>query len=91
MSRVKRWIRDWLREDNTLVKESSATIGVANRSIDQPGFNLRVYRANGGTVIETQAYDTVKDRHYNKLYVVTEDKDLGSEIGKIITMENLRV
>jgi hypothetical protein len=35
-------------------------------------------------------YDRHKDRHHNGLYVITDDKDLGTELNKIITMENLR-
>jgi hypothetical protein len=49
-----------------------------------------VYKANGGIVVETRNYDHRKDENRNSLYVITEDKDLGAEIGKIITMENLR-
>jgi hypothetical protein len=49
-----------------------------------------VYKANGGVVVETKRYDMRKDEDRNSLYVITEDKDLGEEIGKIITMENLR-
>jgi hypothetical protein len=63
----------------------------SSRSVDaNNGFNIKVYRASGGTVIETNMYDQVKDREHRGLFVVTDDKDLGQELGKIITMENLR-
>jgi hypothetical protein len=61
-----------------------------NTIVDSNGFRLQVYKANGGVVVETRTYDRRKDENYNSLYVITEDKDLGAEIGKIITMENLR-
>ena len=35
-------------------------------------------------------YDTRKDRNENELHIITEDKDLGEELGKIITFESLR-
>jgi hypothetical protein len=64
---------------------------VSSRSVEaNNGFRINVYRASGGTVIETNMYDQVKDREHRGLFVVTDDKDLGQELGKIITMENLR-
>jgi hypothetical protein len=52
--------------------------------------NFKVYKASGGTVLETSSYDRKTDRHNNSLYVITDEKDLGKEIGKIITLESLR-
>ena len=90
------WLRKklvaWLSaNENTDYPIRGGELAVKERSIDSTGFNLRVYKASGGTVIETNVYDRVKDRHHNGLYVITDDKDLGAELGKIITMENLRV
>jgi hypothetical protein len=63
----------------------------SSRSVEaNNGFRINVYKASGGTVIETTMYDRVKDREHRGLFVVTDDKDLGQELGKIITMENLR-
>jgi hypothetical protein len=52
--------------------------------------NFSVYRASGGTIIETRRYDRKRDTNDNSLHIITDDKDLGEEIGKIITFENLR-
>ena len=90
MNWFKRKLVNWLNKDtNTLY--ANLVGKERDRTIDSNGFNLRVYKASGGTVIETNVYDRVKDRHHNGLYVITDDKDLGSELSKIITMENLRV
>ena len=59
-------------------------------SISQNGIRFTVYKATGGVVIETQMYEDRTDRNRNTLYVVTSDKDIGSEIGKIITLEALK-
>lgn len=59
-------------------------------SLNSNGMRFQLYNANGGYVIETRVYDETHDRNRNKLYVITEDKDLGEELGKIITMESLR-
>jgi len=89
---LKQQLRNWLREDEILSKEMVISSGqISTNRIDSgTGFNLRVYKASGGTVIETSVYDRHKDRHHNGLYVITDDKDLGDELNKIITMENLR-
>lgn len=52
--------------------------------------SFQIYFAQGGRVIQTRRYDRAKDRSHLSLYVVTEDRDLGQEIDKIITMEALR-
>jgi hypothetical protein len=87
---LKQKIRNWLMTDQE--DDYSVSIGIddASPSIDSNGFKLQVYKANGGVVVETRNYDHRRDENRNSLYVITEDKDLGAEIGKIITMENLR-
>jgi hypothetical protein len=60
------------------------------RTIDSHGMNFTVYRASGGHIIETRRYDRKRDTNDNGLHIITDDKDLGEEIGKIITYENLR-
>ena len=69
---------------------TAAVLTSGERSIDATGFNLKVFRANGGTIIETRKYDSKRDSNSNGLYIITDDKDLGEEIGKIITMEGLK-
>ena len=85
---LRQRLRSWLLQDEIPMDEC---ITLDERpSIDSNGFRLQVYKANGGIVIETRTYDRRKDESHNGLYVITEDKDLGTEIGKIITMESLR-
>jgi hypothetical protein len=52
--------------------------------------NFSVTRANGGYVVQFSQYDKRNDRTDTKLHIVTDDKDLGEEIGKIISFETLR-
>jgi hypothetical protein len=49
-----------------------------------------VYRANGGTVIETRRPDRRTGDNIYELHVVAGDQDIGQEIGRIITMEALK-
>jgi hypothetical protein len=88
---LRQKIRNWLMNDDYETDYSGNAISIEEcQSLSSDGFKLQVYKANGGIVVETRNYDHRKDENRNSLYVITEDKDLGAEIGKIITMENLR-
>jgi hypothetical protein len=88
----KQRIRNWLMNDDAETDYSGNLISVDSEgpNIQSQGFRLNVYSAGGGTIIETTKYDRQKDDHRHSLYVVTDDKDLGEELSKIITMESLR-
>ena len=58
--------------------------------ISANGIRFEVYRANGGTVIETRRNDRRTGDSVYELHVVAGDQDIGEEIGKIITMESLK-
>ena len=73
-----------------LVGAKMGTAMAVPKSIDAQGIRFTVYKATGGIVVETSMYDNYKDRHQSGLYVITSDKDLGQEIGKIITLEALK-
>jgi hypothetical protein len=85
----KQKIRNWLMNDEN---EFTHSIGIddSGPNIQSQGFRLNIYGASGGTIIETTKYDQKKDENRHSLHVVTEDKDLGEELSKIITMEQLR-
>jgi hypothetical protein len=69
----------------------SARLGVDQGGLDSPSVRFKMFKASGGTIIETQIYDERKDRHVSGLYVITNDKNIGEEINKILTMESLKV
>jgi hypothetical protein len=68
----------------------SETTASNSSRLNSSGMNFSVYKANGGFIIEYHYYDRHRDRSENKLHIVTEDKDLGEELGKIISFETLR-
>jgi hypothetical protein len=86
---LRQKIRNWLMNDDDEYAQETLCID-STPSLDSDGFRLQVHKANGGVVVETRRYDRRDDENSTSLYVITEDKDLGAEIGKIITMENLR-
>ena len=58
--------------------------------ISSTGIRFEVYRANGGTVIETRRNDRRTGDSVFELHVISADQDIGEEIGKIITLEALK-
>ena len=88
----KQRIRSWLMNDDNDTDYSGNLISVDSDgpNIQSQGFRLNVYSASGGTIIETTKYDRQRDDHKHSLHVVTDDKELGEELAKIITMESLR-
>jgi hypothetical protein len=87
----KQRVRNWIMNDDN--EHNYIPISVADSdgpNIQSQGFRLNVYSAGGGTIIETTKYDRKNDDHRHSLHVVTDDKDLGEELSKIITMESLR-
>ena len=91
MKSLRRRIRDWLNDDDDSFVLATRSQNRDKSHLDSQGFRLQVYKASGGIVIETHAYDEKKDRSNIGLYVITEGQDVGYEIGKIITFENLKL
>jgi hypothetical protein len=93
----KRWLLNSLKE---VVKEEREKEAYSNRglvtavsrrdSLDSNPMVMKIYRANGGTIVETTTFDRHKDRHQNQLHIIGHDVDLGQGLSKIITMESLR-
>ena len=87
---LKRKLRNWINNDEEDVYAPIASI----RGIDEPDgecIRFKVFKASGGTVIQTDVYDRRNDRQYNNLHVIVEGQDIGAEIGKILTYESLKL
>jgi hypothetical protein len=90
----KRLLHKWTNEVNNSQDEKlgiNLRIDHNTTKIDSDkGIRFQVYKATGGFVVETSMYDRQRDRHHNSLHIITDDQDLGAQIGKIITMEALK-
>jgi hypothetical protein len=86
----KQKLRKWLMDDSDEYGNDIISVDSEGPNIQSQGFRLNVYSASGGTIVETTKYDRQKDEHRHSLHVVTDDKELGEELSKIITMESLR-
>jgi len=95
---MKNWLRRKMHNfifpqdeiQSTSNKVSRNGIAVEGDSLGTDPMRLSIYRANGGTVVETRVYDRHKDRNQTQLHIVSHDDDLGHSLAKIITMESLR-
>jgi hypothetical protein len=85
----KQKIRNWLMNDSD-DRCGESVVDESGPELSSNSFRLNIYGASGGTIIETSKYDRKSDENRHSLHVVTEDKDLGEELSKIITMEQLR-
>lgn len=96
-----RWFNEWFYKkcrvawENSKQRNESAIPANLLETAQEPnihanGLTFTVYRANGGYVIEHRRYNFKKDCNDTGLHIITEDKDLGAEIGKIITFETIR-
>ena len=86
----KQRLRNWLMNDNEDPDYGSIPSTLDSSPLNSDGMRFTLYKAAGGYVIEIRTYDRRKDENVNTMYVITEEKDLGAEMGKIITMESLR-
>lgn len=95
---IKRWILKSLKEASAAeqsihsLQSERARPGLTleRAQLDSQPMHLKIFRANGGTIVETTTFDRQKDRHANQLHIIGHDTDLGEGLSKIITMETLR-
>jgi len=64
-------------------------------AVEEPGFNveglsIRLYGATGGHIVEFRRYDRHKDRHDNRMYVISTEKDFTESFTRIVSMEMMR-
>jgi hypothetical protein len=81
---------DQINEMNMVKMSTGIAVGRGPSLDSDKGIRFQVYKANGGMIVETSSYDRNRDRHITGLHIITDDKDLGQELGKIITMETLK-
>jgi len=102
VKKIKQAWNDSQREtEDSDAKYASTNIGLATvrprgrgisseEGLRSQSTNFALYNANGGTVVELRSYNETTDRNNTVLYVIASDKDLGQELGHIVTMEALK-
>jgi hypothetical protein len=94
-----KWFDKWFQKkfqwawDNRVetLKQDKITGVLSPRTLDaDKSMHFTVTRASGGWVVEHRVYDQKTDRTHNHLHIITEDRDLGQELGKILMLESMR-
>jgi len=97
MKWLKRLIWQWNQEGREIVeyndsKPIRSKLTIRGNDIDSDeGINITVRKAIGGKIVTFRHYDIKLDRSSYKLYVVSDDVDFDKELGKMITMESMRM
>jgi hypothetical protein len=103
MKWVKRLIAQWSAEGRELWDEdipmpmtksssrSRLSIRGGNDIDSEDGLNITVRKAIGGKIVTFRHHDHKTDRTNYKLYVVPDDLDFDKELGKMITLESMRM
>lgn len=66
---------------------------LAREGEDRPwgdGLRINVKQVMGGSVVTFFCYDRNTDRHDDRHYIITDEADFNTELGKLITMESMR-
>ena len=87
MKWLKKKLRNWINNDDIYTPISIR----ASDDVDTDCIRFKVFKASGGTVVQTDTYDRKTDRQHNNLHAIVEGQDLGAELGKIITYESLKL
>jgi hypothetical protein len=99
MKWLKRLIWQWNQEgreiaeyNSTVVHSKPSRLAIRGSDVDSDeGLNITVRKAIGGKIVTFRQYDNKHDRSNYKLYVVPDDLDFDKELGKMITLESMRM
>ena len=99
MKWFKRWFANKCREaweEARSVPDEPVPMNKAGRLVStrehdwHENLNIAITSANGGKIVAFRRYDHKTDRNDNKIYVIPDDQDFNTEIGKLITLESMR-
>lgn len=90
---LKRKLYNWLMTDEaeTACYPTSPKLNRTSSIDIDEGLNMNIFRASSGYVLKFSRYDHMKDRQYQKLYIVNDEDDFDERIGSMIKMEMLKL
>ena len=86
----KQRLRNWLFDESSEIKASHYYEETINHTNFDGGMNFTIHKASGGLVVNVHFYDSTRDRSQSNLYVIQDDDNIGENLTKILTMENLK-
>ena len=86
------WLRNKLH--NFIFPSDITSAGIKVREsheADIDGLRFTVMPARGGTIVQLRSYDSKRDQHEYATYVIPDGEDIAAEVGRIVSMELLKV
>jgi hypothetical protein len=73
-----------------MVGRLKATTAMVSDQIEIRGLNFTVMAARGGTIVQLNTYNEKTSERYTSTYVITQEEDVATEVGRLVSMEILR-
>ena len=89
MKWLKRKLRNWINSDDEWLSTTPVQESIGH-DYNNP-LRFTISKAHGGMIVSTQRYNSKIDRSEADVYIITEDQDLSTEIGKIVTLASLKM
>lgn len=86
----------WAWDNRDIADQPTAMGKLSGRGIVEEdsswndGLRINVKKMIGGFVVSFRIYDRKTDRTDDRNYIITDEQDFNSELGKMITMESMR-
>jgi hypothetical protein len=92
---IRKFQTVWQHRDEMekIVLDSSKPVSLgilAQEETWEDGLRITIKRMIGGSVVSFRVYDRRTDRHDTRNYIITDEQDFNTELGKIITMESMK-
>jgi hypothetical protein len=92
--KLHKWVWDYGREDEINIK--AGTISYQSNPIssglaDIDGLRFTVMPAMGGTIVQVRLHDSRKADPQASTYIIPQGDDVATEIGRIVSMELIKI
>ncbi len=71
-------------------KRRGQPIAVEEDSSWVDGLRIGIKKVIGGKIVSFRTYDRKTDRSEERHYIITDEQDFNTELGKMITLESMR-
>ena len=95
MSKLKQWIRNWLKDDSPeLACVETETIRAADglHCLNQKKtVTFTINKAVGGAIVQSRIYERFKDEEKVTLYIIKEEEEFTEAFSQIVSLEYLKI
>jgi hypothetical protein len=91
---ARKWRWAWENRDEIELVTISGSTKAHPVELDETGWEdglrISIKKMIGGSVVSFRTYDRRTDRSESRHYIITDEQDFNTELGKIITIESMR-